>query len=115
MSKDNTSGFHPYDVGVLVRIQPPEEAKTSGGIILPSSMDAVSIEAVQEGVVVEMADIAFTNRDGSKKDDAPKVGDSVLFIKYSGQFLYSHQTDDEQNYRIMDDHDIRLIRSREGS
>ena len=103
----NQSGYKPYDIGVLVQIEPPEEKKSSGGIILTSDVDARNIEAVQKGVLVESGALAF-----SGVSDAPSVGDTVFFAKYAGQFLYSHQTDNEENYRIMDSHDIRAIRSK---
>lgn len=107
MSKFNTSGYTPFDVGVLVKILPPEEKKTKGGIILQNTVDAVSIEAVQKGTLIEKGRLAFTGI-----EDAPEIGDEIFFAKYSGQFLYPHMTDDEQTYRVMDDHDIRLTRSK---
>ena len=107
MSKLNTSGYKPYDIGVIVKINPPEEKTTKGGIILQSKIDAVSIEAVQKGILVDKTDLAFS---GIK--DAPEIGDEVLFVKYAGQFLYPYMTDDEQHYRTMDSTDIRLIRSK---
>lgn len=103
----NKSGYKPYNIGVLVRIFPPEERKTKGGIILQSDVEAVSITAVQRGELVEVGALAFAD-----SIDKPEVGDTVFFAKYAGQFLYSTETDDEQTYRVMDDHDIRLIRSK---
>jgi len=103
----NTSGYNPYDIGVLVRINPPQEKKTSGGIILQANVDAVNIEAVQCGELIATGKLAF-----SGVEDPPQIGDQVFFAKYSGQFLYSYQTNDEKNYRVMDSHDIRLIRSK---
>lgn len=107
MSKLNTSGYKPYDIGVMVKIKPPADKVTKGGIILNSSIDAVSIEAVQKGILVDKTELAF-----SGIADAPEIGDEVLFVKYAGQFLYPHMTDDEGSYRIMDSTDIRLIRSK---
>lgn len=107
MSKLNTSGWSPYDIGVLIKIEPPVEKKTKGGIILDSKIDAVSIEAVQKGVLVDVCDMAFKG-----VNDAPQIGDEVFFVKYAGQFLYSHMTDNEQSYRLMDSMDIRAKRSK---
>ena len=107
MSKLNTSGWKPYDIGVLVKVLPPEEKVTSGGIILQSKIEAVSIEAVQQGVLVDTGGVGF---EGIK--DAPEMGETVVFAKYSGQFLYSHMTEDEQTYRLMDSLDIRAKRSK---
>lgn len=106
----NTSGFKPYDIGILVKIKEPEEKQTKGGIILSSKAEAVSIEASQTGTIVDMGALAFIGDDGHPYKDSPKVGDQVFFKKYSGQFIYSHQSDDEQNYRAMDCHDVRLIK-----
>jgi co-chaperonin GroES (HSP10) len=107
MSDLNTSGFKPYDIGVLVRIKPHEEKKTAGGIILHETGNKISIEAQQTGILVEVGSRAFGGL-----DNPPCVGDTVFFAKYSGQFLYPTETIDKENYRAMDDHDIRLIRSK---
>ena len=107
MSKFNTSGWKPYDIGVLVKIAKPADKKTKGGIILQSAIDAVSVEAVQNGILVDTGKVGFTGI-----DDAPELGETVLFAKYSGQFLYSHMTDDEQEYRLMDSLDVRAKRSK---
>jgi len=106
MSKLNTSGWKPYDIGVLVKISKPEDKVTKGGIILQSKVDAVSVEAVQKGILVDVGNMGFTGI-----DDAPVINEEVFFAKYSGQFLYSHMTDDEGEYRLMDSLDIRAKRS----
>nr|ASN63796.1 co-chaperonin GroES [uncultured virus] len=106
MSK-NTSGWKPFDIGVLIQVKEPEEKKTKGGIILQSKVDAISIEAVQKGVLIDASDTAFNG-----VADAPKIGDEVFFVKYAGQFLYQHVTDDELTYRMMDSTDIRAKRSK---
>lgn len=101
----NTSGYRPYDIGVLVKIDKPQEKTTKGGIILTSQTEAVSIEASQSGVIVDMGLLAF-----SGQEDAPRIGDAVFFAKYAGQMIYPTQSDDEDTYRAMDYHDIRLIK-----
>lgn len=108
----NNSGFKPYDIGVLVQVQAPQEKKTKAGIILDSKIEAVSIEAVQSGKLVDMGGLAFRNSDGTLYADAPKVGDEVFFVKYAGQFISSLQSEDGNTYRAMDCHDIRLIKER---
>ena len=105
MSK-NTSGWLPFDIGVLIQVIQPEDKTTKGGIILHSKVEAVSIEAVQKGVLIDASDTAFNG-----VADAPQIGDEVFFVKYAGQFLYPHMTDDEQTYRMMDSTDIRAKRS----
>lgn len=102
MSELNKSGWVPFDLEVLVKIEPPEELKSKGGIILTSNVDAVSIEAVHKGVIVDKSDMAFKG-----VEDAPGIGDTVMFAKYAGVFLYPHMTNDEGTYRMMPYHDIR--------
>lgn len=104
----NGSGYRPYDIGVLVRVKEPQEKATKGGIILSSSMEAVSIEASQVGTIVAMGKCAYEGA----ADDAPQIGDEVYFVRYAGQMIYPWQSEDEKHYRAMDFHDIRLIRRR---
>lgn len=71
------------------------EAKTAGGIIIPDTAK----EKPQKGTVVAV---------GPGKKDEPmsvKVGDSVLYGKYSGTEL----TIDGNNYLIMRESDIVAI------
>lgn len=104
----NGSGYRPYDIGVLVKVRLPQERKTSGGIILNSSVEAVSVEASQVGVIVALGELAYKGA----SEDAPKIGDEVFFVRYAGQMIYPWQSDDESHYRAMDFHDVRLIRSK---
>lgn len=99
----NESGFKPFDIGVLVKLEMPEEKVSKGGIILQTETEAPNIYSTQLGVIVELGERAFKGQ-----EDAPKAGDKVFFAKYAGQLLTNLVTKDEQFYRAIDDHDIRL-------
>ena len=83
--------FKPNEDSVLVEPAPVEE-KTASGIIIPDTAK----EKPQQGKVVAV---------GPGKDDAPvtvKVGDSVLYGKYSG----TEFTLEGKEYLIMRNSDI---------
>lgn len=102
MSELNKSGWLPYDSAVIIRLIEPQEKKSKGGVLLTSSIDAVSLDAVQKGYLVAMGTRAF-----EEIEDAPKLGDEVFFIKYSGEFIPKYMSNDDCPYRIMESHDIR--------
>ncbi len=84
----------PLSDRVLVEPAPAEE-KTAGGIIIPDTAK----EKPQKGTVVAV---------GEGKKDEPitvKVGDSVLYGKYSGTEL----SVDGKDYLIMRESDIYAI------
>ncbi len=88
-------------LGDRVLIKPSEEKeKTKGGIVLPDTAK----ERPQEGEVVAVGE-------GKKTDDgkviAPtlKVGDKVLYGKYSGTEI----TVDGEEYLIMREEDVLAI------
>ncbi|MGM0582212.1 MAG: co-chaperone GroES [Bacteroidota bacterium] len=83
--------FKPNEDRVLVEPAPVEE-KTASGIIIPDTAK----EKPQQGKIVAV---------GPGKDDSPvtvKVGDSVLYGKYSG----TEFTLDGKEYLIMRNSDI---------
>ncbi len=67
-----------HDRVVIERIK-EDEQKTTGGIIIPDTAK----EKPQRGKVVAVGDGAF-NDQGSRNQLDVKVGDEVLFGKYSG-------------------------------
>lgn len=86
--------FRPLHDRVVVR-RVESEAKTAGGIIIPDTAK----EKPQRGKVVAV---------GSGKKDEPmtvKVGDSVLYGKYSGTEI----TIDGDDYLIMRESDIFAV------
>ena len=86
--------FRPLHDRVLIKVLDSEE-KTAGGIIIPDTAK----EKPQKGVVVAV---------GSGTKDNPitvKVGDTVLYGKYSGTELKFESND----YLIMRESDILAI------
>ncbi|WP_020677385.1 co-chaperone GroES [Geopsychrobacter electrodiphilus] len=81
---------------IVERIE--EETKTKGGIIIP---DTVSKEKPQEGKVIAVGK-GKMNEDGKLIPMDVKVGDRVLFGKYSG----SEVKIDGEEYLIMREDDI---------
>lgn len=80
---------------VVVKPQEAEE-KTAGGIILPDSAKEKPIE----GTIVAVGPGRVEN--GNKIELSVKVGDKVLYGKYSG----TEVTVDDQEYLIMRESDI---------
>jgi chaperonin GroES len=70
--------FRPLHDRVLVR-RVEAEAKTAGGIIIPDSAQ----EKPQEGEIVAAGEGAY-NEDGERIKLDVKVGDKILFGKWSG-------------------------------
>ena len=70
--------FRPLHDRVLIKVLDSEE-KTKGGIIIPDTAK----EKPQEGEIVAVGPGAL-NSDGKRNPIDVKVGDKVLFSKYSG-------------------------------
>jgi len=84
-----------------VIVKPSEaEEKTTGGIIIPDSAQ----EKPQKGEIVAVGD-GKSDDDGKKQPLAVKVGDEVLYGKYSGTEVQLEGTD----YLIMRESDIFAI------
>lgn len=98
----NKSGIHPVEFKVLVRPKKVEE-KTVGGIIIPESAKEKEKYATVEGVLVAIGTIAFTSPDWL---DKPKVGDTVLYDKYSGARVKGK---DEEEYILLNDKEIGAV------
>ncbi len=88
--------FKPLRDRVLVRYS-SEEEKTAGGLFIP---DAAK-EKPQKGTVVAVGPGRVTD-DGKRQAMEIKVGDTVLFDKYSGSKI---KIDDEE-YLIIREEDI---------
>ena len=76
------------------------EAKTKGGIVLPDTAK----EKPQEGEVVAVGK-GKTLEDGTVKPLEIKVGDKILFAKYSGNRV-KHA---DQEYLILKEDDVLAI------
>ena len=88
--------FRPLHDRVLIKVLDSEE-KTKGGIIIPDTAK----EKPQEGEIVAVGPGAKTE-DGKMIKMDVKVGDKVLFGKWSGTVVKS----DGKEYSIMKESDI---------
>jgi chaperonin GroES len=91
--------FRPLHDSVLIKVLESEE-KTAGGIIIPDTAK----EKPQEGEVVAVGPGA-KNEDGNISPMDVKVGDIVLFGKWSGTEVKI----DNNEYSIMKEADIMGI------
>ena len=88
--------FKPLRDRVFVKYT-SEEEKTAGGLFIPDSAK----EKPQKGVVIEVGSGRITD-DGKHQPMEVKVGDTILFDKYSGSKV---KIDDEE-YLIIREEDI---------
>jgi chaperonin GroES len=78
-----------------------EEKKTSSGIVLP---DTVEKEKKQKGLVIALG-TGKLDKDGKKISFNVKVGDTVIFKKYSPEEIEV----DNEDYLIMSEDDILAV------
>jgi chaperonin GroES len=88
--------FKPLRDRVFVRYS-SEEEKTSGGLFIPDTAK----EKPQRGTVVAVGPGRITD-DGKLQPVEVKVGDTILFEKYSGSKI----SIDEEEYLIIREEDI---------
>ena len=88
--------FKPLRDRVFVKYT-SEDEKTAGGLYIPDSAK----EKPQKGVVIEVGPGRITD-DGKRQPLEVKVGDTILFDKYSGSKV---KIDDEE-YLIIREEDI---------
>ena len=96
---NSKSKIRPLQDRIIVeRIEQTE--KTSGGIIIPDSAK----EKPQTGRVVAVG-TGRVREDGSKQPLDVRVGDTILFGKYSGQDVKV----DNNDYLIMKEDDVLAV------
>ena len=88
--------FKPLKDRVFVKYT-SEEEKTSGGLYIPDTAK----EKHQKGVIVAVGSGRVTD-DGKKQPMEVKVGDTILFDKYSGSKIKI----DNEEYLIIREEDI---------
>jgi chaperonin GroES len=99
MAKEKKASVRPLDDRVLIK--PLEaEKKTAGGIVLPDTAK----EKPQKGTVVAVGPGKILE-DGSRGEMSVKVGNRVLFAKYSG----AEVTIDGVEHQIMHEGDVLAI------
>lgn len=94
------SNIKPLYDRVIVR-RDDEEETTPGGIVLPGSAK----EKSNQGKVLAVGDGAFGD-DGKRKPMTVKVGDKIIFGKYSDSDTVQVG---EEEYIVMREDDIRAI------
>lgn len=98
----NESGIYPVGHRILILPEQVEE-KTEAGIILHTTSQKAREEMAQiNGVVVEVGTTAYRDQPSSWC----KVGDKVIFGKYSG-LIYDGA--DGKKYRIINDLDVVAV------
>ena len=94
------AGIQPLADRVLLKVL-EAESQTKGGIVLPDSAK----EKPQEGEVKAIGK-GKVSEDGSNKPLEVKLGDKVLFAKYSGTEV---TTKEGEEYLIVKEEDILAI------
>jgi chaperonin GroES len=97
----NKSGITPLRDRVLVRTLDIDENTTSFGLIIPDTVDK---EKSDRGVVVAVGEGWYTN-DGKVMPLKVKVGDKVIFSKYS----YEEVKQDGKDFYILKEENILAI------
>lgn len=100
----NPSGIYPIEYKVLIKPKKVEE-KTKGGIIIPDESKDREQFAQMEGELVAASPLAFTYDDW-KDASPPKVGNRVLFAKFSGAKVTGK---DGVEYRLTNDKDVAAV------
>lgn len=100
----NDSGLTPLEFFVLVELD-PQEQKTPGGIIIPSTVQDKDELATQEGTLVAVSPHAFTYAEGWPEGSKPVIGQRVLFKRYAGHL---HERNGRK-YRVLNDKDLVAI------
>ena len=88
-------------IGGYILVKPETEQTTSSGIVLPDTVDK---EKPQKGKVIALGTGKLNDR-GEKIPFSVKVGDMVIFKKYSPDEI---EVDGEE-YLIMEESDILAI------
>lgn len=100
----NESGVVPTEYKILVLPDDVPE-KTAGGILVPIWARDQRQGACQTGVVVDIADEAF-----SFVEDPdvrwPRIGERIAYTKYAGMTIVGR---DEKTYKLMTDKDVAAI------
>ncbi len=113
----NKSGIHPVEYKILV-LPDKIDDKSSGGLFLAISAVEQEQHAQERGVLVEAGSIAFADwydiAPHIENDDLliPKVGDRIIYPKYSGIRVHGKDEDEFGKpviYRIMNDKDVVAI------
>jgi len=101
----NKTGIKPIEYKVLIKPDKFEE-KSGGGIYFPDDARDRLQHAQDRGTIIDCSDMAFSDWKGRK----PKIGEKVIFNKYSGSLINIREKSDiGGDYRICNDKDIVAI------
>lgn len=101
----NNSGILPFRNCLLLLPKQVDE-KTEAGIIVATATQLEREQLAQtEGVVIAIGESAFEGWSMEIKD-RPKVGETVVFTKYSGMV---RKGEDGLQYRLIIDEDVRAV------
>lgn len=110
----NPANINPLWNGILIRQKKAEE-KTTGGIIMPDEVKDRGEHSEIYAEIHTVGSTAFEEFDDAtqtyiKRDGYPKVGDTVMFKKYSGgNFIDHFDSEDGYRYRLIDQTDILAV------
>lgn len=101
----NPSGIWPTEFKVVIRPEDIEKI-TKGGIIIPVSEAERLQNAATEGTIIAVSPLAFSYEKWPDGYAPPKVGDRIVYSKYSGM---KKKGKDDVEYIIMNDKDIVAV------
>ncbi len=99
------SGITPFEFKVLIRPDVTKD-KTQGGVYLPQDIQADQQRAIQKGTIEAVSPAAFSYHVWPADVRIPRVGDRVLYARYSGTLI---EGKDGQDYRLINDKDIGAV------
>ena len=101
---------------ILVKPEAVEKV-SSGGIVIarPGQGDRLEQMGTDRGTVVQVGPLAWNHLDRESPNWQPwcKVGDRVVFARYSGKTLKHPETEEE--FFLMNDEDIQVVLEEEGT
>jgi chaperonin GroES len=107
MSSINGSGWKPTGHRVLVKVEQVERKTESGIIIADITADKEQI-AQDAGIVVEVGNTAYSDQSEKWCD----IGDYIKFGRYAGQVIRPRESNDEIEYRVINDLDVVLVKKK---
>lgn len=99
-------GIVPVEYKVVIRPVKAVE-RTKGGIMLPEQVIEKDQHAAIEGEIVALSPFAFTYEEWPIGARKPRIGDTAIFARYSGNTIKGN---DGTDYRIMNDKDVIAVR-----
>ena len=109
--KAKAHGIEPVEYKVVIRpVEVKKEiplGKNGFKLALPDQVVEQDQHAAIEGEIIAISPFAFSYEEWPKGAAKPKVGDTAIFARYSGNTLKGN---DGVDYRIMNDKDVIAVR-----